>query len=223
MTSATPVQPAPAPRPSPAFRIAYPASLAAFNTSPSSYLAANYPPSTWDGLATCAIIFNHQNRVLLLRRAKHDSMPGLWEPPGGAADEEDGSLFVSAARELWEEAGLVAKRVVRVVSEGEGKVPGSRITNRTGEVAFVKFAFEVQVEGDEGPGDLTVEADPNEHDAFVWATEDEVKSGEIEVIGGKFELTYGGTKEMVLDAFRRRRDEQADTTTEWVVRNAAVA
>lgn len=221
MATAAPVQPAPAPRASPAFKISYPASLAAFNTSPSAYLAANYPPSTWDGLATCSFVFDRENRVLLLRRAQHDSMPGLWEPPGGAADEEDGSLFVSAARELWEEAGLVATRIVRIVSEGEGKVPGSRITNRTGEVAFVKFAFEVEVAGGKGPEGLTVEADPNEHDAFVWATEEELRSGKVETVEGEFGLTHGGTREMVLDAFRRRRDERVEEATELVEREAA--
>ncbi|KAM0322154.1 hypothetical protein ACHAQA_009643 [Verticillium albo-atrum] len=206
-----------APSRAPALRITYPASLEPFDRSVSAYLQENYPPGKFDGLATSALIFDSQNRILLLRRAAHDSMPGLWEPPGGAADEPDGSLFVSCARELWEEAGLLAAQIVRVVSEGEGKVPGSTLTNRTGDRSFVRFSFEVGV-----AGALDVKLDANEHDAFVWATEEEIRSGQIPGIDGLVGLTHCGTREVVYDAFRRRRDEVTDAPSCLVEREAAV-
>ncbi|KAH7349826.1 NUDIX hydrolase domain-like protein [Plectosphaerella cucumerina] len=212
MTSA----PAP-PRASPAFRIAYPPSLAPFHVPLSTYISTHHPSGPYTGAATSALVFDPSNRVLLLRRAAHDSMPGQWEPPGGAADEEDGSLLVAVARELWEEAGLVASRVRRVVSEGAGMAPGSPITNRTGTVKWVKFGFEVEV----APGE-EVEIDPNEHDKFVWATEEEVRDAVVGLNESGIGLTFGGTKEILLDAFRRRREEPLEEATGWAVKEAAV-
>lgn len=210
------VPPQHTPRASPAFRIAYPASLAPFHVPPSAYVATHYPSGPYSGAATSALVFDDQDRVLLLRRAAHDSMPGLWEPPGGAADEEDGSLLVAAARELWEEAGLVATRARRVVSEGADKAPGSMIVNRTGTVRWVRFAFEVEVAAGE------VENDPNEHDAVRWATEEEVRGASVGP-GEGLGLTYGGTREVLLDAFRRRREETLEEAKEWAEKEAAVA
>ncbi|KAH6693818.1 NUDIX hydrolase domain-like protein [Plectosphaerella plurivora] len=206
---------APPPRASPAFKIAYPASLTPFHVPLSTYITTHYPSGPYSGAATSALVFDPSNRVLLLRRAAHDSMPGQWEPPGGAADETDGSLLVAVARELWEEAGLLASRVRRVVSEGKDVPPGSQITNRMGTVKWVKFGFEVEVAEGE------VELDPNEHDKFVWATEEEVKEavvGPSEGLG----LTYGATKEILLDAFRRRREEEVEEATGWAEKEAAV-
>ena len=50
-------------------------------------------------------------------------MPLKWEVPGGAVDLEDETIRNSAARELWEEAGLVVRHFVRRIREvGEWKV-----------------------------------------------------------------------------------------------------
>ncbi|KAM0276732.1 hypothetical protein ACHAQH_006443 [Verticillium albo-atrum] len=207
-----------APSLTPAMRIAYPASLEPFNRSVSAYLEEHYPPNSHDGLATCALVFDSQNRILLLRRAAHDSMPGLWEPPGGAADEPDGSLLVSCARELWEEAGLLATHIVRVASQGDGIAPGNVFGNRTGERVYRKFAFEVGVSGA-----LDVKLDANEHDAFVWIAEGDIRSGRAPGVDGDLGLTYGATRELIYDGFRRRRDEAAEPQDCLVERDAAAA
>lgn len=184
----------------PAFDFTFPPPLGAWDMPARAYLA--HHGLSWDGLATGALVFDSQNRILLLQRAAHDSMPNLWEMPGGAVDDDDASLLHGCARELWEESGLVAQRITRVVTEGEHQQPGSYFTNRTGERFFCRFAFEVDVrEGGE------VRLDPMEHQDFVWATEDEVREqrvGEKEI-----PLTNGQTMNLVTEGFRLHRLDTA--------------
>ncbi|ROT38182.1 hypothetical protein SODALDRAFT_333951 [Sodiomyces alkalinus F11] len=210
----TPALPSAPPR-GPAFKIAYHPSLERFNLPPQSYLADHAPAippeiTRFHGLATSALVFDSRGRVLLLRRAQHDSMPGLWEPPGGAADlGTDKSVLEACARELWEEAGLVARRAVRVMSIARDVPPGTVFWNRTRERCYVRVVLELEVEevGRQQDGEVPVKMDADEHDAFVWASEDEVRSGHVPGVQGPFELTFGGTREALLEAFRMRRDE----------------
>ncbi|KAF6831085.1 nudix domain protein [Colletotrichum musicola] len=160
------------------------------------------PPEEMRPADQVALASSGGRRILLLQRAAHDSMPNLWETPGGSADDDDASLLIACARELWEEAGLEAVEIVRVVSEGEGKEPGSVFTNRTGTVVFCRFAFEVRVR----PGEVKI--DPEEHQDFVWATEEEVKAGRV---GGKeIPVTNGQMLRLILDGFRRRAEEDVE-------------
>ncbi|KAH6893319.1 NUDIX hydrolase domain-like protein [Thelonectria olida] len=129
---------------------------------------------SWDGCATGALVFDHQDRILLVQRAAHDSMPNLWEVPGGAVDDDDPSILHGCARELWEEAGLVPRHIKHVIPDGFNGKPGAVFTNRTGKIFFCKFSFEVDV----APGQ-EVRLDANEHQDFVWATADEVKKEAI--------------------------------------------
>ncbi|GLW74700.1 hypothetical protein Kpho02_69970 [Kitasatospora phosalacinea] len=51
------------------------------------------------------VVRDESGRILMIRRAGHDVLPGLWEYPGGG--REDGEpVPVGAARELAEETGL---------------------------------------------------------------------------------------------------------------------
>jgi len=54
-----------------------------------------------------AIAVEKDGRFLLLKRARHDTFPGLWEFPSGKVEEGE-SLDECARRELLEEAGLKA-------------------------------------------------------------------------------------------------------------------
>src|ERR1700733_11374825 len=68
----------------------------------------------WDALAVGALVY-HDSRVLLVQRSATDSSPLKWETPGGACDEEDRTILHATSRELWEEAGLSAVKMVRCV------------------------------------------------------------------------------------------------------------
>ncbi|KAH8890488.1 hypothetical protein GQ53DRAFT_747516 [Thozetella sp. PMI_491] len=154
----------------------------------------------WDGLATASLVFDAEGRVLLLQRASHDSMPNLWETPGGAVDNEDASVLHGAARELQEEAGLVANRFTHIVTKAAaGETPGFVFTNRTGTRFFFRITFAADVDDCS-----VVTLDPNEHQAFVWATEQEVSD---EKIGDRaIPITNPQTKLHLLEGFRLRKE-----------------
>ena len=128
----------------------------------------------------------------------------MWETPGGAADETDATLLEAAARELWEETGLVATRLRRSVTEGEGRAPGSLFTNRYGTRFYCRFSFEVDVEGWE-----EVRVDPEEHQDYLWVTEEEVRAGKV---GERsFTITNRQMQALILEGFRLRRVEGGET------------
>ncbi|KAL7919602.1 NUDIX hydrolase domain-like protein [Trichoderma austrokoningii] len=160
----------------------------------------------FDGISTAAFIFDAQNRVLLVQRAAHDSMPNKWEAPGGAVDPEDVSILHGCAREVREEAGLVARRMKRLVTEGkvEEKDKGSVFTNRTGTKIIYGFGFEVEVE--EG-GEVVLDA--NEHQAWVWAEEAEVRAERMGD-GRGIALTGMMMRRKLLEAFRLREEEAGE-------------
>lgn len=179
----------------PPFNFTFSESVAGWNVTAPNWLTTNN--KTWDGLAAGAMVFDAQDRLLLVQRAAHDSMPNRWENPGGAVDREDPSVLYGCARELWEESGLVAKRINHIVTEGEGIPAGSVFTNRTGRRIFCKFSFEVEVEEGE------VRLDPQEHQDYVWVTEEEARSqrvGEREIL-----LTGQQMMRLVMEAFRLRK------------------
>lgn len=60
--------------------------------------------------AVCVIALDDADRVLLLRQYRHPVGMSLWEPVAGLLDVADESWRDGAARELVEEAGLVADR-----------------------------------------------------------------------------------------------------------------
>ncbi|TQS32952.1 hypothetical protein Golomagni_06720 [Golovinomyces magnicellulatus] len=160
---------------------------------------------TWNGVATSAFVFD-ENRMLLVQRAPDDSMPNLWEPPGGAVDPEDVSILAGCAREVFEEAGLKVKRVKANVTLGLEK-PELRdvFTNGAGNRLFVRFGFLVDVD------EAEVKLDPIEHQAYVWATEEDVKRGRISIGDSGDDLfipiTTLNTKKFVMEAFRLRKLE----------------
>ncbi len=48
---------------------------------------------------------NDENKVLLIQRAQHDSLPGIWELPGGGLDFGEDPK-VGTKREILEECGI---------------------------------------------------------------------------------------------------------------------
>jgi 8-oxo-dGTP pyrophosphatase MutT (NUDIX family) len=164
-------------------------SIADFNVPLGTYLNT-YP--SFDGLAVGAFVFDEAGRLLLVQRAAHDSMPLRWEIPGGAVDAEDESLLHGVARELREETGLLARFVGELV--GCGDVFFTRRAFR-----ICKYAFIVNVEA------YDVRLDPNEHQAFVWLTEDDAKAKKC----GDLNLVYTtkAQEDAILAAFKVKREK----------------
>ena len=193
------------------FAFTFDPSLEPFNVSSQAWLTTN--DKHFDGLAVAAVVFDDKGRVLLVQRAAHDSMPNKWEVPGGAADDDDGTILRGAARELWEEAGLIATHFARLVPQpavapDEGAVaspgpaypghPGFVFSNRSGSKTMVRFAFQAEVESC-----AAVVLDPEEHQDYVWATEAEVRAG-VMADGRLIPATVPATRVFILEAFRLR-------------------
>jgi 8-oxo-dGTP pyrophosphatase MutT (NUDIX family) len=121
-------------------------------------------------------------------------MPNLWEVPGGSCDSHE-TILEGAVRELWEESGLVATEVLRQV----GGVPEWL----DGEKVWCKFSFEVKVK--EG---MEVVLDNEEHQKFLWVSEEECRSG-VAVRGGErteIEFTTEVQVKTILEGFRLRKE-----------------
>ncbi|CEJ93165.1 hypothetical protein VHEMI08774 [[Torrubiella] hemipterigena] len=172
----------------------YDACLEEFNVPYKQWLATK--DKTWNGIASGAIIFQ-EDRVLLVQRAPDDSMPNLWEIPGGAVDPEDASILAGCVREVFEETGLRVKHIRRLVTEGADGPEWTVFTNRTGKRFFVKFTFEVDVE--EG---ADVVLDPVEHQSWVFATKDEVEKQAVGEL--RIPLATPYVRRLVVEGFRLR-------------------
>lgn len=149
-------------------------------------------------IATGALVFDASTpeRILLIQRAAHDSMSSRWEIPGGGCDNEDASILHGVARELLEEAGLTA------VSIGPPVGGGQSFLSRSGKLVG-KFSFLVDAEKGVD-GKLHVNLDPNEHQNYVWATEEEVKARKVDTT--ELEFTTKEQEAVVLEAFKARRE-----------------
>ncbi|KAI1206587.1 NUDIX hydrolase domain-like protein [Annulohypoxylon truncatum] len=165
-------------------------SSANFNLSMREYLITH---REFNGIAVGAFVFNPEGKLLLVQRAAHDSMPSLWEIPGGACDYEDESLLHGVARELWEESGLRANFIGPLIGEG-------RVFFVRGSRTMCKYSFMTEVDGYE------VTLDPNEHQAFLWVTEEEARSGRCGDV--KFKYTTKDQRQAVLEAFQFRKGEK---------------
>jgi 8-oxo-dGTP pyrophosphatase MutT (NUDIX family) len=187
----------------PKFGFEVDASLAAWNMPMQEWLTKNN--KHWDGLAVGSLVFDPSGRLLIIQRASHDSMPNKWEIPGGAVDDVDPSVHYAAVRELWEESGLVAKRLNYIVTVGRNREPGFVFPNRAGTRFWCRFSFDVEVESC-----IDVKLDPNEHQDFAWVTEAEIQEQRI---GDRdIQLTDIHMQTLLLEGFRLRR-ENATTAT----------
>ncbi|KAI1260942.1 NUDIX hydrolase domain-like protein [Xylariaceae sp. FL1019] len=175
-------------------------SVAEFTISKHSYLAAR-PGVSFSCIATSTLVIDTRvgctPRILLLQRASCEKDdPNRWEPPGGACDDDDESILHAAARELLEEAGL------------QTCIIGGPVINRYffslddgREVCRFYFAVGVKTDG-EAP--LLVRLNPEEHQSFVWATEDQVKARKVDSI--RLEFTTETVAHTLLMAFQRFRE-----------------
>lgn len=125
--------------------------------------------------------------VLLLRRSSTDAFPGRWEVPGGVANPDE-TIPSAAAREFREETGL------HLDSQAQPPLVGEFEWYEDGLGRWRIFMFMADVSGDED-----VKLDPAEHEAFVWATEREVRDEVCGEIG--LDWISVSQRTAILDAF----------------------
>ena len=100
----------------------------------------------------CCLVFDKQDRILLLQRHSEDLGGGLWGQPGGRQEPGE-NPEVTAIREVKEETGL-ALNGVKYLGKHELKMPHG--------VAHMK-TFKAQVNGDE-----KIIIDREEHEGYRW-------------------------------------------------------
>ncbi len=108
--------------------------------------------------AVAVVVLNEDNQVLLLNQYRHPVQMELWEIPAGLLDIEGENFVVGAARELAEEADLVAAQwhvltdyftspgssseAIRIyLARGISEVPEEERHVRTDEEAEITFAW----------------------------------------------------------------------------------
>lgn len=200
-----------APPPPPPVDFTVDPSLSGYNVLIHDYLAklneTAFPKL--EGLATGAVIFSahhpadQPDRVLLVQRASHDSMPNRWEIPGGAVDDDE-TVLGGLVREVWEESGLKVRRFIASVRAGEGLAAGDVFCTRRGSFIF-KLTFVVEVEDS-----ATVMLDPEEHQDYVWVTAEECRAKLVERSAegkGPTELVFttAAQEDAIMKAFETRR------------------
>lgn len=190
-----------------------PSDLSQYDITLEDFLTRN---PKYTNLAVGAYLF-HENRLLIVQRSKHEhAFPNLWEIPGGSCDPTDKSILHGAARELMEETGLKVTAFVRAIGEGREFQSGTPARKKE----WIKFSFEVEVarvgngvtsdastqaDNDNTIGEtheILVSLDPNEHQAHLWVTEDEVQNERA----GEVSLAFTTTtqKQKILEAFDTR-------------------
>ena len=97
-------------------------------------------------------LIESEGRVLLVRRAAWDTLPGLWELPGGKVDRGE-PLLEALAREVEEETGLMLASA-RLASRREMLSPRGRTVR---EYVYVVSAIGAVALSDE-------------HDDHVWVS-----------------------------------------------------
>jgi 8-oxo-dGTP pyrophosphatase MutT (NUDIX family) len=145
-----------------------------------------------EGVIVGAYVFDEAGRLLIVQRAKNDSMPLLWEIPGGGVENKDESLLHAAVRELWEESGLRAHHVHQLVGEGY------EFLSRRDRKSYCRYCFTIHVDG------YDVKLKPDEHQAYLWVTEEEAmakKCGDV-----KFAYTTRNQEEYIPTAFKLYMD-----------------
>ena len=97
-----------------------------------------------------ALVEDDEGRVLLVRRASWDTLPGMWELPGGKVDRGE-RVMRALARELEEETGLMFAQGRRISQRDMTSPRGRRVREHVYAVSAI--------------GTVTLS---DEHDAYIW-------------------------------------------------------
>ena len=143
------------------------------------------------------------NRLLLVQRASTErGFPNKWEIPGGGTEDSDPTILHSAAREAFEETGLHLTKLVREVEKGVEWGDGMK--------RWLKLSFEIEVAEMEGVGEGEEEGvgvclNPEEHQGYVWATEEDIRVG-------KYDIVTPEQQALMLEAFKSAKGDGKSNT-----------
>ena len=196
--------------------ILVPPRLGRFHSSAREYIHRHNKP--WDGIAVGALVFSPEPKVLVIQRAKTDSLPEKWEIPSGVVSNDpvkDATITLAVARELWEETGMLARGLVRLVTapavlgspaseaQLQTEADGFVFSNSTRTKVFCRYVFEVDVE------DVVqhhIRLNPYEHQDFLWVSEEEARNGIVGEEKLKIEFTSEHLQRLISEGFRLRRN-----------------
>lgn len=99
-------------------------------------------------------------KVLLVKRADHDFLGGMWELPGGGVDANE-SFHDSIHRELAEEAGLEITEVINYCYAFDYSTPKKPLVRQ--------YNFLVNVAQSD-----TIILNPDEHSQYKWLSLDDL-------------------------------------------------
>ncbi|OJI85078.1 hypothetical protein ASPTUDRAFT_41216 [Aspergillus tubingensis CBS 134.48] len=167
----------------------------------SSLPTTHYPTYTDFGVGAYIFITTYQQNskphLLLLHRSPTDSYPLHWESPGGGADLSlDDTLLQALCREVLEETGLQVTKVVDLVAVDEWRKPLPGVGQ--GEKKVIKWGFLVETASGE-----EVMLNPEEHCAFKWMDEGDVRDAVNEDSGMKFIGDQGRNLLRAFEVYRR--------------------
>lgn len=160
-------------------------------------------------------------QVLLLLRAAHDSYALHWEVPGGGVDPTDSTIIAGAVRELHEETGLTVTHVHDIVTLTPYEPLSSDLKSRlslsphdeqnTIDADGLVVSF---METTKRWGKATVLVDvedasdvkicDDEHAAFTWVTEEEVRSMQFSN-GQPLKMVSDGVRRTILHGFQLKQ------------------
>jgi 8-oxo-dGTP pyrophosphatase MutT (NUDIX family) len=135
-------------------------------------------------------------RMLLLHRASADAYGDLWDFPGGSVEETDETMVDAVKREVLEETGLQVSEIVECVGMH------TWIDNRLGrDIKWAKFSFTVKVAEESEEDDPEIKLAEAEHQASMWATEEDIKAS-LEERRGALKFIAMEEIEIAAEAFK---------------------
>lgn len=145
-----------------------------------------------------------ESRLLILQRARSETFPNPWEVPGGGCELIDPTILHSVARQTFEQTGLDIRRFLRQIRDRE--------EFETNEGSCCKLNFEIGVAELAGVDkmatcttldDVKVILNPDEHQEFVWATEEDIRDD-------IFPIVTPEQKAVIMQAFQLRREAREE-------------
>ncbi|CAD6587691.1 MAG: hypothetical protein ASARMPRED_003220 [Alectoria sarmentosa] len=143
-------------------------------------------------------------RLLILQRSRTERrFPDPWEVPSGDAELTDPTILHSVARVTFEQTGLHLEKAVGQIGDGEAlKTSKGRGFRLNFEIDITELAVVGELDC-ATLGHLEITLDKDEHQDFVWATEEDIRD-EI------YPIVTPEQTAVILQAFQLRRRYEKD-------------